>query len=112
MILFIIVPVSAQTVKASIKASEYHLNPLLLSSFKKPAKANPLLAEYIKPTKYELMRWSNYPLTAAQIEARNKEWDRQNNRSLGEQIAGDILETYLKAVLSGKKQVVAVRPRF
>ena len=108
LILFIIVPASAQTVKANIKAGEYHLNPLLLSSFKKPTKANPLFTEYIKPSKYELMHWHNYPLTAAQIETR----DRRYSRSAGQQIVSEIADSYINAILYGKKQVVAVRPRF
>jgi len=108
LILFIIVPVSAQTVKASIKTSEYHLNPLLISSFKKPIKPNPLFAEYIKASKYELMRWPNYPLTAAQIEARDRKYDQ----SIGQQIAGGIVDSYINSVLYGKKTPVAVRPKF
>ncbi len=55
------------------------LNPLLYSSFKKYVPVNPLFEEYIKRAKGELMYWPNYPLTAAQIEARNKEWDRKYN---------------------------------
>ena len=108
LILFIIVPVSAQTVKVNIKASEYHLNPLLISSFKKPIEANPLFAEYIKASKYELMRWPNYPLTAAQIEAR----DRRYSQSIGQQIVGNMVNSYINAILYGKIQVVAVRPKF
>ncbi|MEO6541411.1 MAG: hypothetical protein ABIN74_10485, partial [Ferruginibacter sp.] len=73
---------------------------------------NPLLAEYIKPTKHELMYWPNYPLTAAQVEARNKEWDRKFNRPIGQQIVGEIVDSYINTILYGKKQVVAVRPKF
>ena len=40
-----------------------HLSPLLISAFKKPVKANPLLNEHLKPTKNELMDWSAYYLT-------------------------------------------------
>ncbi len=87
------------------------INPLLYNAFKKPAKPNPLLSEYIKPSKYELMYWPNFPLTPAQVEARDREWERRNNRTIGEQIAGDIINSSVNRLIYGKKPV-AVRPRF
>ena len=111
LMLFFMIPVSAQ-VEARIHTSQSNLNPLLLSSFKKPVKANPLLAEYIKPGKHELMYWPNFPLNAAQIEARRREWERKYNRPIGEQIVGDMVNSYINFILYGKKQVVAVRPKF
>ena len=106
LILFFAIPVSAQTDNSN--TNEFHLNPLLLGSFKKPVKANLLLTEYIKPTKYELMRWPNYPLTPAQIAERDKRYDRP----IGQQILSDAADSYIKAILSGKKTPVAVRPKF
>lgn len=85
-----------------------HLNPLLRSSFKKGLKPNPLLAEYIRPSKYELMRWPNYPLTPAQVAER----DRRYNQSLTQQIVGGIVDSYLNFLLYGRKGPVVVAPRF
>src|SRR6478609_6085613 len=76
----------AQTNSLKSDTANYTLNPLLRSSFQKPVKTNPMLTEYIKPTKYELMRWPNYSLTAAQIEER----DRQNDLPPEKQLAHDI----------------------
>ncbi len=84
------------------------LNPLLYNSFKNNVPANSLLAAYIKPAKGELMYWPNYPLTAAQIAER----DRRNEQSLGQQIAGQIIETTINNLIYGRKSPVAVRPRF
>lgn len=92
------------------------MNPLLHAAFKKPLNPNPLLSEYVRPSKYELMHWPYFPLNAAQAEARNREWERRNNRSLGEQIAGDmandIIRNQVNSLIFGKKMPVAVRPKF
>ena len=99
----------AQTNNLKSDTANYTLNPLLRSSFKHPVKASPVLTEYIKPTKYELMRWPNYPLTAAQIEER----DRINDLSPGKQLAHDIAETFINGLLNGSfKKRVATTPRF
>ena len=103
---------SAQTGNASIVGSSSVINPLLLSAFKKPLKTNPLLAERIKPTKHELMYWPNFPLNAAQVEARNREWERENNRPIGEKIASDIIKNAVNTLIYGKKTPVAVTPKF
>jgi hypothetical protein len=91
------------------------LNPLLKSAFKKSVKPNPIRSEYVKPGKHELMYWPNYPLTAAQIEARNKEWERRNNKTIGGQIlsdiTSDIIKTQVNSLIYGKKPV-AVVPKF
>ena len=87
------------------------MNPLLYAAFKKPLKPTPLLSEYVKPSKYELMYWPYFPLTIAQVEARNREWERKNKQSIGEQIAGDIIKSSVNALIYGKKPVV-VAPKF
>ena len=102
---------SAQIRDANIVGSHSGINPLLLAAFKKPLIANPLLAEKIKPSRFELMYWPNYPLTAAQIAARDREWERKNKQSIGEQIAGDIIKSYVNTLIYGKKPVAAV-PKF
>ncbi len=58
------------------------------------------------------MYWPNYPLTAAQIQARDKEWDRENNQSPGQQIAGEIMESAINNLINGRKSPVANRPKF
>lgn len=102
---------SAQVYLNDVVGKYPKMNPLLYTAFKKPAKPNPLLSEYIKPSKYELMYWPNFPLTPAQVEARDREWERKNNRPIGEQIAGDILKSSVNRLIYGKKPV-AVKPRF
>jgi len=62
------------------------------------------------------MHWPYFPLNAAQVEARNREWDRRNKQSIGQQIAGDIASDIIKnqvnSLIYGKKMPVAVRPKF
>ncbi len=107
---------SAQNNNVKSDSNTVKLSPLLLSAFKKPLKANPLPAKKIKPSKFELMYWPNYPLTAAQIEARNKEWERRSTYTLGQQIvmdiAGDIIKNQINSLIYGKKMPVAVAPKF
>ena len=92
------------------------INPLLFSAFKKPLKANPLLSEYIKPSKHELMYWPYFPLNAAQVEARNREWEIRNKKTIGGQIvsdiAHDIIKNQVNSLIYGKKMPVAVAPKF
>lgn len=92
------------------------MNPLLFDAFKKPVKPNPLLSEYIKPSKHELMYWPHFPLNAAQVEARQREWERKNNRPFGEQILSDIsteiIKYHVNSLIYGKKMPVAVAPKF
>ncbi|MBL7703212.1 MAG: hypothetical protein JNM14_13255 [Ferruginibacter sp.] len=64
----------------------------------------------------ELMHWPNYPLTTAQIIARQEQWHRRNNQSTGKQIAGDIasdiIRNQVNSLIFGKKMPVAVTPKF
>ena len=103
---------SAQNNDVNRDSNKIKLSPLLRSAFKKPLKANPLLAEKIKPSKFELMYWPNYPLTAVQIEARDREWQRRNRQTIGEQIASDIIKNQINSLIYGKKMPVAVVPKF
>lgn len=100
---------STAQVKASLKNNTYtQINPLLLAAFKKPINPSPLLAERVKPSKNELMYWPAYYLTAQQIQYRNNNL----NRSVGSQIAHDIISNYVNAMVYGKKTAVVVTPRF
>jgi hypothetical protein len=87
-----------------------HFNPIFISAYKNPHQITPCLARpyTVKPSKHELMYWPNYPLTAAQIEARNRKYDQ----SLGQQIIGSIAESYINSLLYGKKMPPAVTPKF
>lgn len=100
---------SAQNNNVNSDSNKVKLSPFLLSAFKKPLKANPLLAEKIKPSKFELMYWPNYPLTAAQIAAR----DAKARQSLGGKIASDIIDSYINSLLYGRKHsAVVATPKF
>jgi hypothetical protein len=93
------------------------VNPLFFSSYKKP---NQLMTMHINPPYKpfvfrkggELMHWPNYPLTAAQIIAREADWQRRNSQTIGEQIASDIIKNRVNAWIYGKKMPVAVVPKF
>jgi hypothetical protein len=102
---------SAQVYYNQLVGKYPKMSPLLFGAFRKPVKPNPLLSEYIKPSKYELMYWPNFPLTPAQVEARDREWERKNKQPIGEQIAGDIIKSSVNRLIYGKKPV-AVSPRF
>lgn len=107
---------SAQIRDANIVGSHSGINPLLLAAFKKPVKPiNPNLTEYLKPRSNEIICFSAYPLSLAQIEARNREWERRNKQTLGGQIvsdiANDIIKTQINSLIYGKKPVAAV-PKF
>lgn len=108
--------VSAQVYYNDVVGKYPLMNPLLYAAFKKPLKPNPLLSEYVKPSKYELMHWPYFPLNAAQVEARNREWERRNKQSIGQQIAGDIagdiIKNQVNSLIYGKKMPIAVRPKF
>ena len=102
------------TVKSSLHSNQ--LNPLLLSAFKKTVKPNPNLDYYLKPRNGELICFSLYPLTIAQIEARNREWERRNSKTIGGQlisdIADDIIKNQINTLLYGRKAAPAVVPKF
>jgi hypothetical protein len=99
---------SSQQHKLSNQPANKPLNPLLYSSFKKPVKANPLFELYIKPSRFELMYWPNFPLTPEQIAARDRIYDQ----SLGQQIVGDIIGTGINSLLQGRKLPPAKVPKF
>lgn len=92
------------------------MNPLLYAAFKKPVKPDPLLSEYVKPSRHELMYWPNFPLNASQLEARDREWERRNKQTIGGQIISDITSGIIKnqvnSLIYGKKMPVAVAPKF
>ncbi len=106
----------AQAYDANEVGKYPQMNPLLYAAFKKPVNSNLLLSEYVKPSNYELMYWPNFPLTPAQVEARDREWERRNNRPFGEQILSDIATEIIKyqvnSLIYGKKMPVAVAPKF
>ncbi len=86
-----------------------HLSPMLIASFKKPATPARNINDRYKMPNKQLMYWPNYPLTAAQIMARDAKYDRP----LGKQIASDIAESYVNYLLYGRnKKPVASVPKF
>jgi methylglyoxal synthase len=102
---------NAQQDHLTSDSNTFPLNPMLRLNYKPPLKANQQLAAYIRPSKHELMYWPNFPLNAAQVEARDREWERENNRPLGEKIASDIIKNTINTLIFGKKPVAAV-PKF
>ena len=73
---------------------------------------NPPYKPFVLRKGGELMHWPNYPLTAAQIIARQADWQRRNSQTIGEQIASDIIKNRVNALIYGKKMPVAVVPKF
>lgn len=111
-ILFSTLSVFSQNNTTYTSTDTAHLNPFFYTALKKPIKTNPLFAERIKPSKNELMYWPNYPLSAAQIDARQREWERKNNQPFGQQIASDIISNAAKNIIYGKKMPPATVPKF
>lgn len=107
LLLAFVMTVPAQNNDRESSTDHVDLNPLLRSSFKQP-KAHPLLSEYIKPAKHEMMYWPNYPLTAAQIADRDKKYDRP----IGQQVANEIVESTINGLIYGKKKQPAKIPKF
>lgn len=107
---------TAQNYSVKSNANSTIINPLLLTAFKQPAKATAMLSERMKPSKYELMYWPNFPLSTAQIEIRDRKWERKNRKTIGGQIvsdvASDIIKTQVNSLVYSKKSPVAVAPRF
>jgi hypothetical protein len=89
-----------------------NLNPMLRLTFKPPIQENQQLYGYIKPLKHEMMYWPNFPLNAAQIESRNREWDRKYNQPVLKQMTNVIIDNYVNVMINGKKMPVAVNPKF
>ncbi|HNF01647.1 MAG TPA: hypothetical protein PLH62_04600 [Ferruginibacter sp.] len=85
------------------------LSPLLSNAFKKHPKTDPRLNDHFKRPNNQLMYWPNYPLTAWEIEQRDKKYDR----SIGQQIASSIAESYVNYLLYGRnRKPVASIPKF
>lgn len=89
-----------------------HLSPLLVSSFKHPPRPISNLNEHFKRPTNQLMSWPNFPLTYAEIEARDREWERRYNRPFVEQVASDIIKSYVNTLIYGKPYTPAKLPRF
>jgi hypothetical protein len=70
---------------------------------KKPAHPY-IKIDYSRPNN-QLMSWPNYPLTAAQIAQRDRNWKQENKVS--SRVAKDIITSFLS-----KKKPVAVIPKF
>jgi len=88
-------------------------NPIFIAAYKKPytlmiPHTGDSYRVYWKRSSRGLMYWPNYPLTAAQIEARDRKYDQ----SLGQQIISSIAESYINSLLYGKKMPAAVTPKF
>ena len=85
------------------------LSSILLAAIKTTLKPNPQINERFKRPNNQLMSWPNYPLTAAQIAARDARYDRPITR----QIIEDIAESYVNSILNGtRKKPVATVPKF
>jgi len=93
------------------------LNPLFVSAYKKPVKLmtlhfNPPFQPYVLKRGGELMHWPSYPLTTGQIIAMQEDWEKRNNRSIGEQIASDIIKSNVNRLIYGRKMPPATIPKF
>jgi hypothetical protein len=97
---------STITVSAQDKDSMPIRNPLYYYQHFAQSKPSPSYTKltYTRPNN-QLMSWPNYPLTAAQIEQRDKQWEQDNK--LSNIIAKDIVTSMLS-----KKKKVAVIPKF
>jgi hypothetical protein len=73
---------------------------------------NPPYKPFVLRKGGELMHWPNYPLTAGQIIARQAEWQRRNNQSIGERVAADIIKNSVNSLIYGRKNTPAVVPKF
>lgn len=92
-------------------------SPVVVSISKKPVQLmrlrfNPPYKPYFARKGGELMHWPNYPLTAAQIIARQADWQRRNNQRVGERVAGDIIKNSVNALIYGRKSAPATIPKF
>ena len=96
-------------------------SPIFVAALKNPYKliiphAGTSFRVYMKKPSRTLMYWPNYPLTNAQIEARNNEWERRSKQSIGTQIASDIANDIIKnqvnSLIYGRKHAPAVTPKF
>ena len=91
---------------------------LFFSAYKKPVQNTfmhinpPVYKIYVLKKGGELMHWPSYPLTTGQIIARNTEWQRRNNQTVGEQIASDIIKNRVNTLIYGRKTAPAAIPKF
>jgi hypothetical protein len=93
--------------KPAVKDSAYFLKSFLNQAAPKKSAliANPVIkTRYARPNN-QLMSWPNYPLTAYQIQQRDKQL--AESRKLKNVIANDVLKSLLS-----KKTTIAVIPRF
>ena len=93
------------------------ISPVVVSIHKKPVQLmplhiNPPYKPFVLRKGGELMHWPNYPLTAGQIIARETEWQRRNNQSIGKQIASDVIKNSVNSLIYGRKTSPAVIPKF
>ncbi len=93
------------------------VSPVIVSIHKKPAQLmilhiNPPYKPFVLRKGGELMHWPNYPLNAAQIIARETEWQRRNNQTIDEQIASDIIKNRVNTLIYLRKTAPAVIPKF
>ena len=116
--LILIITVLAQTNNIAagfgenIDRNNFQLNPLLRIAFKNAIKANPLLAKFIKPLKYELMYWPNYPLTPQQITTTGRKYAYPVSQQIANDILAGITANYVNLLLYGKKNPPALVPKF
>jgi hypothetical protein len=90
-VLFLFLGLSAYTQDTP----HFHINPLRASGLKEPIKANPNLNDHFKIPNNQLMYWSYYPLTAQQIEEREKCY----NTSFGQQVFQGVTESFINTFL-------------
>jgi hypothetical protein len=115
LVMFFSLSTYSQEDRLTVK-SDFRLNPLILSSFKKGLSTNrtrnvhPALYDYLKPRPFEVVCFSQYPLTLTQ---RMDMISRENCQPIGKQIVSDIAESYINSILNGKnKKPVVVAPKF
>jgi hypothetical protein len=100
----------AQNITFRNEPVKHHYNTVTAINFNSSLKVNARLKERLMPPKNQLMSWHNYYLTAAQIEQRDR--NKRLNQSIGRQIANDMLNSYVNALIYGKKSPVVVAPKF
>ena len=86
------------------EANPFHLNPFLLSAFRKPVQPNPNLNDRFKPPTNQLMSWTAYYLSADQRQAKY----RENNPSFASEVVNNIVHN----IISGKPAKPAAIPKF
>lgn len=100
----------AQNITFRNQPVKHHYNTITVININSSIKVNARLTERLMPPKNQLMSWRNYYLTAAQIEQRDR--NKRLNQSIGRQIANEMLDSYINALINGKKSPVVVTPKF